>query len=235
MGMPRRRIKTYEVGDSNRYGHYTGNGATYLYNNDLERYDGVQKPTMDWYRLPGATAIYKNRQAVQFNQNSFTGGVTDGAYGVTGMDMSFSNKLSAKKSWFLFDDEVVALGSDINGPGQVETTLENYMLKEGNRTYDVNGEQKQMAMDGQETVYGDIQTLHMQGNTGSNLIFPCFYWDHPHVCGEYTKRIPSYQQFIFIIPLNSFTLYLKYCINLCPFPNQKRGENFNTIHYLTPY
>ncbi len=170
ISMASRRIKTYEVGDSNRYGHYTGNGATYLYNNDLERYDGVQKPTMDWYRLPGATAIYKNRQAVQFNQNSFTGGVTDGAYGVTGMDMSFSNKLSAKKSWFLFDDEVVALGSDINGPGQVETTLENYMLKEGNRTYDINGEQKQMAMDGQETVYGDIQTLHMQGNTAQSDI-----------------------------------------------------------------
>ncbi len=66
ISMASRRIKTYEVGDSNRYGHYTGNGATYLYNNDLERYDGVQKPTMDWYRLPGATAIYKNRQAVQF-------------------------------------------------------------------------------------------------------------------------------------------------------------------------
>ncbi len=175
ISMASRRIKTYEVGDSNRYGHYTGNGATYLYNKDLERYDGLQKPTMDWYRLPGATAIYKNRQAVQYNQNSFTGGVTDGAYGVTGTDMAFSNKLSAKKSWFLFDDEVVALGSNINGPGQVETTLENYMLKEGNRTYRINGEEKEMAMDGQEIEYSDVKTLHMQGNipqTDIGFYFP---------------------------------------------------------------
>ena len=32
------------------------------------------------------------------------------------------------------------------------------------------------------------------------------------------------QQLFFIILLNSFTLYLKYCISFCPFPNQKRNE-----------
>ena len=150
LSMTSQTIANCEIGDSNAKGWYTGNGMLNLYTDDLERSEGVAKATIDWYRLPGATAVYGKSQASgRFNLNSFTGGVTDGEYGVSGMDLSVqANSLKAKKSYFFFDDEIVALGSGISGQGQIETTLENYMLQSGNRSYAVNGAPQQMVMDG---------------------------------------------------------------------------------------
>ena len=158
-------IKTYEGGDSNNKGWYIGNGATYLYTNDLERTEGVEKATKDWYRIPGATSVYGRNQGTQYNLNPFAGGVTDGVYGVSGMDLSMTtHDLKAKKSWFMFDDEVVALGSNISGQYDVETTLENYKIDSENRTYYVDGNKQTMTMDGTEIAYDNAKTFHMSGN-----------------------------------------------------------------------
>lgn len=49
------------------------------------------------------------------------------------MDLAMTtHNLKAKKSWFMFDDEVVALGSNISGQYDVETTLENYKIDDHN-------------------------------------------------------------------------------------------------------
>lgn len=172
IAMTSKRIANCEIGDSNAKGWYTGLGMTHLYNEDLTRFEGVNKATIDWYRLPGATSIYgKSLSSQTRNNNSFTGGVTDGTYGVTGMDFATSrNNLQMKKSWFMFDDEVVALGTGIGGNGELETTLENYMIDEDNRTYSVNGESQTMAMDGEVISYEDASTLHMQGNVENSDI-----------------------------------------------------------------
>lgn len=172
VSMTNRRISGNEQGDSNIKGWYTGNGMTHLYNNDITRYEGVNKPTIDWYRLPGTTAVYgKSQNWNPRNQNSFTGGTTDGVYGVSGMDMSISsNNLKAKKSWFMFDDEVVALGSNISGTGQVETTFENYMLWKNNRSYFVDGKEIAMTMNGTEIPYNNISTLNIKGNVADSDI-----------------------------------------------------------------
>ena len=174
LSMTSQTIANCEIGDSNAKGWYTGNGMLNLYTDDLERSEGVAKATIDWYRLPGATAVYGKSQASgRFNLNSFTGGVTDGEYGVSGMDLSVqANSLKAKKSYFFFDDEIVALGSGISGQGQIETTLENYMLQSGNRSYAVNGAAQQMSMDGKTVSYEGVSTLHMDGNvSGSGIGF----------------------------------------------------------------
>lgn len=100
ISMTSKRIKSYESGDSNVRGWYTGNGMTYLYNGDMSRYEGTVKPTIDWYRLPGATAVYGKSQAISLNSRSFTGGTTlKGLYGATGMDFQVqANNLEMKKS-----------------------------------------------------------------------------------------------------------------------------------------
>ena len=64
----------------------------------------------------------------------------------------------------MFDDEVVALGSDISGQYDVETTLENYKIDDENRTYYIDGNKQTMAMDGVEIVYDNVKTFNMTGN-----------------------------------------------------------------------
>lgn len=66
----------------------------------------------------------------------------------------------------------MALGSDISGSGQVETTLENYPLDADNRTFSVDGQQREMQMDGKRGSFRNAKTLHITGNTeGSDIGF----------------------------------------------------------------
>ena len=46
------------------------------------------------------------------SESKRVGGVSDGTNGATAMEL-IRGKLSAKKAWFMFDDEVMALGTDI--------------------------------------------------------------------------------------------------------------------------
>ena len=70
----------------------------------------------------------------------------------------------------MFDDEVVALGSNISGQYDVETTLENYKIDDHNRTYYVDGNEQTMSMDGIETAYSNVKTFNMQGNVEDSEI-----------------------------------------------------------------
>jgi len=137
------RIANFEsINYENIKGWHTGDGMTYLYNNDLSQFDDNYWITVDSKRLPGITVdsgthIDENHQPkniVQFkpkyyNLDSFTGGTSvAGRYGVCGINMySEGCTLSSKKSWFMFDDEIVCLGSDINSSDnrKIETIVEN--------------------------------------------------------------------------------------------------------------
>lgn len=174
ISMTSKRIQSAELyGTDNAHGWYIGNGATWLYNTDVTRYEKVYKPTLDWYRIPGATAVYGKGQGGTKNLNSFTGGVENGLYGVSGMDFAVNtNNLKMKKSWFMFDNEVVYIGSGISGTGTVETTLENLMLEENNRAFTVNGTSNRISLNGNALLYRDTRTLHIGGNvTGSDIGF----------------------------------------------------------------
>lgn len=173
IAMTSKRISNCEIGDSNAKGWYTGLGMTHLYNNDMGRYEGVNKATIDWRRLPGTTSVVgKNVSSQTKNLKSFVGGTTlNGKYGTTGFDMSIApNSLKAKKSWFQFDDEIVAVGSGVSGTGHLETTLENYMLEKDNRTFSIDGQQQSMTMDGAVQDYADAKTVHFEGNVPGSAI-----------------------------------------------------------------
>ena len=111
-------------------GWHTGDGMTYLYNDDLRSSADSFWPTVDPQRLPGTTVIAGStaRQSQLGGSNAVGGASLDG-YSAVMMQLSPDGRqLSAKKSWFLFDDELVALGADIRSTAAgktVETIVEN--------------------------------------------------------------------------------------------------------------
>lgn len=137
------RIGRYGWGNGeNRYGWHQGDGASYLYlDNDQGQFSDDYWPTVDPYRLPGTTASLTERAPgpdsgtpVPEAWNRWAGGVClSGRWGSTGMDLTNAlGDVRCKKSWFLLDDAVVAVGSGlvVTGPG-AETTVENRSFPEG--------------------------------------------------------------------------------------------------------
>ena len=128
------RIQNYEsINGDDLEGWHTGDGMLYLYDSDLLQFDGNFWPTINPERLPGTTAIAGSRPSEgQFGGSSAVGGTSLDCYSAVMMQLNvFQGRLQGKKSWFLFDDEVVALGADIHCtvPGKhVETIVENRKL-----------------------------------------------------------------------------------------------------------
>ena len=144
------RIGSFEsINSENNRGWYTGAGTLYLYNNDLGHYDEEFWPTVDSRRLPGTTVLSQtdNNQpnsVPKTSTKSWVGGTSLlGTYGVSGMDLEYRLKaLSGKKSYFMFDDEIVALGAGITSTDgiPVETIVENRRLPgAGTNTFTVDG------------------------------------------------------------------------------------------------
>ncbi len=81
-------------------------------------------PVWDWQRLPGTTVEHTGvipyydmfkTGTNSLGKSEVVGGVSDGFYGLAAMDYSRSGvSVTAKKAYFFFDTEVVALGADID-------------------------------------------------------------------------------------------------------------------------
>lgn len=127
------RIQNYEdMNDENRHAWFTGDGMLYLYNGDLGHYSGNYWPTVNPYHMPGTTALTTKREdgsGLTTSTKDFVGASKlDEYYSSVAMDFeNWDKTLSAKKSWFIFDDKVIALGADISTDSKddVETTIEN--------------------------------------------------------------------------------------------------------------
>ncbi|SFE81783.1 chondroitin AC lyase [Actinacidiphila alni] len=85
-------------------------------------------PVWDWSRLPGATnpavVVPLNASDPYKQSTTFVGGVDNGLYGAAALDMN-KYGTTARKGYFCFDDEFVALGAGITStdPHPVVTTL----------------------------------------------------------------------------------------------------------------
>ncbi len=114
--------------------HHRADGTNYLSLNGDE-YNNIA-PVYDWQKIPGTTVLQKpnlpaENQIQKDGLTDFVGAVTDGLYGAVAFDFkSPHDPLSAKKSWFFFDEEYVCLGADINTRASlpVATTLNQCML-----------------------------------------------------------------------------------------------------------
>ncbi|MCC8145533.1 MAG: DNRLRE domain-containing protein [Bacteroidales bacterium] len=101
-------------------------------------------PVWDWARIPGITApqvksIPQPSQWEKTGMSRFTGGVSDGLYGVTTYHLqdlpgyasyNYNINTEAKKSWFFFDNEIVCLGSGIQSTNAnpINTTINQCLL-----------------------------------------------------------------------------------------------------------
>ncbi|MGI2296432.1 polysaccharide lyase family 8 super-sandwich domain-containing protein [Paenibacillus sp. GXUN7292] len=198
LSMSSSRIFNYEsISNVNMKSWYTADGMTYLYNNDLLQFSDHFWPTVDPYRLPGTTVDTLPRSVIGigFNKeylspNAWVGGASfEDSYGAAGMDLKASgdlnasgavvtpSSLTAKKSWFMFDDEIVALGAGITSDDNraIETIVENRKINaSGNNILTVDGQLKPQQLGWSETMNG-IQWAHLAGNVpGSDIgyIFP---------------------------------------------------------------
>jgi hyaluronate lyase len=169
------RITNYEsINSENGRAWNTADGMLYLYNGDLSQYSESFWPTINMHRLPGTTVLKDTDIKSSRSEASFAGGVTaDGSYGVSGMRLMTPGKsLEANKSWFMFDDEIVALGSGIKSSDgiSVETIADNRKLQSPNDTLNINGNEIT-----QETKIDGAKWAHLSGeakNSDIGYYFP---------------------------------------------------------------
>ncbi|MGN8119331.1 polysaccharide lyase family 8 super-sandwich domain-containing protein [Labrys sp. 22185] len=154
-------IQSFEqTNNENGTGWWGSLGTVYLHTADQSQFDGNFQPTVNLRRLPGTTTDGSGKALPDansdlkakgaFNTNAWAGAsvlsspntVGDAAMSASvGLIFSTQNAtrpssgsftpLTGNKSWFLFGDKIVALGSAINGGiGPVETIIENRRLSD---------------------------------------------------------------------------------------------------------
>ena len=131
----KRTFASETVNNENLKGKWLSFGVNFICCTGNE-YDNIM-PVWDWARLPGVTNPYTVGNASFGQSTNFVGGVSDGQYGVAAMELNYE-MTHGKKSWFLFDNEIVALGADINSSGSnsINTTINQCLL---NGLVTVNG------------------------------------------------------------------------------------------------
>ncbi len=166
--------------ESEKFWHMS-DGVTYIYTADSDQYDHDYYATVDMQRLPGTTVDRSTTRAADGyfswympdtkNPYAFAGGSElNGRYGAVGFRYCGQGKgkthdLEVKKSWFLFDDEIVCLGSGITSPSgdAIETIIDNKrLLSGGTNEIRVNG-----IPVSHSACYWGVKTLHLQGNCGT--------------------------------------------------------------------
>ncbi|RZL40461.1 MAG: DNRLRE domain-containing protein [Rubrivivax sp.] len=170
------RIATFEYGNGdNKKGWFTGLGMTTLYNADLTQFSDGYWPTVDAFRLPGTTTDGSAGTLVSFksypNPNAWVGGsAVDDRHLSSGMQFALSGStgsaLQGRKSWFVFGDRIVAMGSGIatTDGRNVETIVENRKLNAGrSNALTVNGSAKPTSLGWAERMSG-VSWAHLAGS-----------------------------------------------------------------------
>ena len=114
--MSKRMLNSEIVNNEGRKSVHMSDGANFIYltGDEYRNVFGV----WDWTKIPGTTAIQGTVETGEkdpvhtMGKTTFDGGVSDGTYGMAAMDLARGN-LVAKKAWFFFDNEYVALGAGI--------------------------------------------------------------------------------------------------------------------------
>ncbi len=154
------RTEYNESGNGEGLHHrYFGDGINFVLV-DGDEYDSIQ-PLWNYERLPGLTAEqnYTTRPENDWGvrgKADYAGSVTDGQAAVAAMRQDHDG-VTGWKSWFLFDDVIVALGSEINAPDTnlpIYTTL-NQSIANTEVAYSNNGTPGSLGVGGSAFVTGD--------------------------------------------------------------------------------
>lgn len=197
------RIKTYELTNGeNGEGWYTGDGMTYVYTKDATQFADDFWPTVNRYRLPGTTVDTRPRVNDHYQygdgettpNNKWAGGVTLGLDGVSGMNLQqVGTTLRANKSWFMFDDTIVALGSGITSEDSrtIETIVEQRKLN-GSASNELLADGQAMpGTIGWNDELSGVSWMHLEGNApDSDMGY--YFPDEPNVLANRTANSGSW-------------------------------------------
>ncbi len=188
LSMSSTRIANFEsINGENLRGWFTGDGQTILYNGDLNAFADAYWATVDHYRLPGVTADVTHEKLPHqtsslgprgqgqstLSPHAWVGGASLDRYGAAGMQFKgVGVTLTGKKSWFMFDDEIVCLGAGITSTDSrpIETTIEQRKINgAGSNAFTVNGT-TQPSTPGWTEALGGVSWAHLAGHvTGSDI------------------------------------------------------------------
>jgi hyaluronate lyase len=200
------RIANFEsINGNNLRGWFTGDGMTTLYNGDLNQFGDDTNCTIDAYRLPGVTADVTHSKLPNvaasvgpraqgestLSPHPWVGGAKLGKFGAAGMQFKgVGVTLTGKKSWFMFDDEIVCLGAGITSTDSrpIETTVENRKIS-GSNVLTVNGTVKSAALGWNEAM-ASTNWAHLQGSV-SNSDIGYYFPTAPTIRGVRESRSAS--------------------------------------------
>ena len=151
VGQTRPHIKTNEViNGETPSGAFLVNGSLQVLTADADAFANGYYENLDWQRIPGTT-IDRDLQPTgnrYENNTNWAGGVGVGRYGVSGFQLQPKSgdvedsaghlgKFHARKGWFFFDQEIVALGTDIRRTDvtvthKINTIVENRKIRADN-------------------------------------------------------------------------------------------------------
>ncbi|MDD4688831.1 MAG: polysaccharide lyase 8 family protein [Eubacteriales bacterium] len=177
VSMSSKKAGFYEANDGNGTAWYTGSGMVYLYTDDMEQFADHFWTTINRYRLPGITldTIVRSQSdgAAAYNAYNWVGGSTvDDKYSSVGMHLSqYNTTLEAKKSWFMFDDEVVCLGSGISSTDNrtIESVVDSRKLNSsGTNEIYIDGELDQRQIGTEKNIAPEW--INIQGNVDNSNV-----------------------------------------------------------------
>jgi chondroitin AC lyase len=153
----------------NRQGFFMGDGFTMLVKDGNEFGEPGGPDVMqvwNWQRLPGTTIeqtgsipyydMFKSGTH-SAGSSDLVGSVSDGTYGLAAMDYRRSGvSVTARKAWFMFDDEIVALGAGINDstPQSPVFTTMNQVFLDGQVTVEDASGRRTVALGGTANLNG---------------------------------------------------------------------------------
>lgn len=168
------RISWYECGNGeNDRGYHSGSGMTYVHDADLGQYDDAFWATANHVRLPGTTVdttSLPDRVEGQWGagtpDNEWTGSSANEEIAAVGQHLigPGGTGLSARKSWFVSEDVIVCLGSDIHtgSSAPVETIVDHRNLHQGSNAL-VTASGRVAAATDAESVLSSDRWVHLEG------------------------------------------------------------------------
>lgn len=184
LSMSSTRIGMYECTNrQNKKGWLLGSGVTYFYDSDDTQYSNEYFRTVDPLKLPGVTAVQKELPIVNgqqhLNKYSFAGGVSlNDLYGSAAMKTGQKTiDLYAQKAYFMFDDEVVMLGSGISSGDEdavTATTVEQRRVDNDNsENVYINGKNLNAAkVENEVFTKANTAWIKGRGNSAFGYYFP---------------------------------------------------------------
>jgi hyaluronate lyase len=165
------KVRSFEpYDDENKKSWHRSAGWLYVVLDGGEYFGNDVMAAFDWNSIPGTTIekrTYANWDGnMELGARTFVGGAHADGHGVSAMDYdaSGSNHVTAKKSWFFFDDEIVALGGDIdcNTSYATHTIVNQWPLSSPTAPLFVDNTQELTAL-GESTAFNDPSWAHCDG------------------------------------------------------------------------